>query len=295
MKEVVIISGKGGTGKTSLTASFAVLEGGNTVVADCDVDAADLHLLLEPKVIQTDDFFSGKLAVIDGDKCTNCGLCAERCRFDALYFERGQYRVDPLNCEGCGYCSLVCPEHAIFMEEQNVGVWRISNTKAGNIMVDAALGIGAENSGKLVAKVKQEAKKIATQKGIDLILVDGSPGIGCPVISSLSGADFVVLVTEPTLSGLHDLKRVCDLVKQFKISAGCIINKFDINRLVSEQIRAFLEEKKILHIASLPYDESFIQALTMGQTIVEYDQNELCGTIRESWHQVKQVLNNGKK
>ncbi len=295
MKEVVIISGKGGTGKTSLTASFAVLEGVDTVVADCDVDAADLHLLLEPEVIQTDDFFSGKMAVIDGDKCTNCGLCAEKCRFDALHFLQGQYRVDPLNCEGCGYCSLVCPEHAIFMEEQNVGVWRISNTKAGNIMVDAALGIGAENSGKLVAKVKQEAKKIANQKGIDLILVDGSPGIGCPVISSLSGADFVVLVTEPTLSGLHDLKRVYELVKQFKISAGCIINKFDINRLVSEQIRAFLEEKQILHIASLPYDESLIQALTMGQTIVEYNHNELSRTVRESWHQVRQILNNDKK
>jgi len=295
MKEVVIISGKGGTGKTSLTASFAVLEGEDTVVADCDVDAADLHLLLAPEVIQTDNFYSGKMAVIDGEKCTNCGLCEERCRFDALHFSRGQYRVDPLNCEGCGYCSLVCPEHAIIMEEQNVGVWRISSTKAGNIMVDAALGIGAENSGKLVAKVKQEAKKIATEKGIDLILVDGSPGIGCPVISSLSGADFVVLVTEPTLSGLHDLKRVYELVKQFKISAGCIINKFDINRLVAEQIREFLEEKQILHIASLPYNESFIHALTMGQTVVEYDHNELSRTVRESWNQVRQILKNDKK
>jgi MinD superfamily P-loop ATPase len=295
MKEVVIISGKGGTGKTSLTASFAVLEAGNTVVADCDVDAADLHLLLGPEVMQTDDFYSGKMAVIDGYKCTNCGLCAERCRFDALRFVRGQYRVDLLNCEGCGYCSLVCPEHAITMEEQNVGVWRISKTKAGNVMVDAALGIGAENSGKLVAKVKQEAKKIATEKGISLILVDGSPGIGCPVISSLSGADFVVLVTEPTLSGLHDLKRVYDLVKQFKISAGCIINKFDVNRSVSEQIRAFLKEEQIFHIASLPYNESFIHALTMGQTIVEYDHNELSHAVRESWNQVRQILNNDKK
>lgn len=292
MKEVVIISGKGGTGKTSLTASFAMLEGMNAVIADCDVDAADLHLLLEPEVMQTDDFFSGKLAVIDERLCTNCGLCEERCRFDALHFRRGHYRIDPLNCEGCGYCSLVCPENAITMEEQNVGVWRISNTKAGNILVDAALGIGAENSGKLVAKVKQEAKKVATRRGIDLILVDGSPGIGCPVISSLSGADFVILVTEPTLSGLHDLKRVYDLVKQFRIPAGCIINKYDINGLVSEQILAFLEEMQIFHIASLPYSESFVHALTMGQTIIEYDHNEMSGRVRESWKKVKQFLNN---
>ncbi len=295
MKEVVVISGKGGTGKTSLTASFAMLEGGKMVVADCDVDAADLHLLLAPEVIRTDDFYSGKMAVIDEEKCTNCGLCEERCRFDALHFSHGKYRVDPLNCEGCGYCSHVCPEHAIIMEEQNVGVWRISNTKAGNIMVDAALGIGAENSGKLVAKVKQEAKKIADEKGIELMLVDGSPGIGCPVISSLSGADFVVIVTEPTLSGLHDLKRVYDLVKQFKISAGCIINKFDINSRVSEQIRAFLEENQILHITSLPYNESFIHALTMGKTIVEYDHNELTHTVRESWNRVRQILKNKRK
>lgn len=295
MKEVVIISGKGGTGKTSLTASFAMLEGENAVVADCDVDAADLHLLLKPDVTQTDYFFSGKIARVDGGKCTNCGLCEERCRFDALHLTRGHYRVDPLNCEGCGYCSLVCPEHAISMEEQNVGVWRISKTKAGNILVDAALGVGAENSGKLVAKVKQEAKKMATRRGLDLVLVDGSPGIGCPVISSLSGADFVVLVTEPTLSGLHDLKRVYDLVKRFGIDAGCIINKFDINRLVSNQIQAFLEEKKIVHIASLPYSESFIRALTLGQTIVEYDHNELNDTVSESWSQVKQILYKIKK
>ncbi len=295
MNEVVVISGKGGTGKTSLTASFAMVEGEKMVVADCDVDAADLHLLLAPEVIQTDDFYSGKLAVIDDEQCTNCGLCEERCRFDALHFSGGRYRVDPFNCEGCGYCSLVCPEHAIIMEEQNVGVWRISNTKAGNVMVDAALNIGAENSGKLVAKVKQEAKRIAKEKEREVVLVDGSPGIGCPVISSLSGADFVVIVTEPTLSGLHDLKRVYELVKQFKISAGCVINKFDINSHVSEQIRAFLEENQILHIASFPYSESFIQALTMGKTIVEYDQNELSRIVRESWDRVKQIINNNKK
>lgn len=292
MREVVIISGKGGTGKTSLAASFALLGGEEMVVADCDVDAADMHLLLEPRTIQKDDFYSGKMAEINPDNCTNCGLCAEKCRFNAIHIVGGQHQVVPLNCEGCGYCSYVCPENAITMEEQNVGTFRISNTKAGNILVDAALNIGAENSGKLVAKVKNETKKIAADNEKDWVLIDGSPGIGCPVVSSLSGADFVVLVTEPTTSGLHDLKRVYALVKKFNIRAGCIINKFDLNRDVTEKILAFLDKEKIVHISSLPYDESFIEAITLGKTIIEYDGGELNRSVRESWHKIKEILNN---
>jgi MinD superfamily P-loop ATPase len=292
MKEIVIISGKGGTGKTSLTASYAVLGGENMVVADCDVDAADMHLLLEPQELQSKDFYSGKMAEIDSVKCTNCGLCAEKCRFNAIRVVDGQHRVESMNCEGCGYCSLICQVNAITMKEQNVGKWRISNTKAGNFLVDAALCIGAENSGKLVAKVKNEAKKIAADNGKDLILIDGSPGIGCPVVSSLSGADFVVLVTEPTLSGLHDLKRAYALVKKFNIKAGCIINKFDLNMDVTRKIRVFLDEENIFHISSLPYDESFIKAITVGKTVIEYDHGELNHSVTESWEKIKQIINN---
>jgi MinD superfamily P-loop ATPase len=261
MKEIVVISGKGGTGKTSITASFAYLGGKDVVVADCDVDAADMHLLMQPDFAKSEDFFSGEIAVIDQDKCTKCGKCADVCRFNAIPVINDQYVVQPLDCEGCGYCSRVC--------------------------------IGADNSGKLVAKVKNEAKQIAKENNKNYIIIDGSPGIGCPVISSLSGAGFVVLVTEPTVAGLHDLKRVYKLVKQFNIETGCIINKSDLNLKVSNEIEGFLKEEDIIHISSLPYDETFTTAMTLGQTIVEYGESNLKEIIKESWEKVIQIV--GKK
>ncbi len=289
MKEIVVISGKGGTGKTSITASFAYLGGKEVIVADCDVDAADMHLLLQPDFSSDQDFYSGLLAKIDPVKCTNCGLCVDVCRFDAIPVINGQHTIDELGCEGCGYCPRVCPEDAIAMEDQNVGKWFISRIKTGTQMVHARLGVGAENSGKLVAQVKNEAKRLAGETGKKYVLVDGSPGVGCPVVSSLSGASFVVLVTEPTVSGLHDLKRVYELVKKFSIRAGCIINKADLNDSVSKQIEQFLGKEDIVHIASLPYDESFTKAMTEGQTIVEYGQNHLAEILEESWEKVKQI------
>lgn len=289
MKEIVIISGKGGTGKTSIAASYAMLSGKNIVVADCDVDAADMHLLLEPDFAQSEEFYSGELAVIDQDKCTQCGECASVCRFDAIPIIDGKYVVNALNCEGCGYCARVCPTDAIINIDLNVGKWYISKIKTDGIMVHAKLGIGADNSGKLVAKVKNEAKHIALTTNKEWIVVDGSPGIGCPVISSISGANFVVLVTEPSVSGLHDLQRVYELVKKFKIKAGCIINKSDINKKVSDKIVKFLHKEDIVHIASLPYDESFTAAMTKGKTIVEYEDNLLKEKLIESWEKIKQT------
>lgn len=289
MKEIVVISGKGGTGKTSITASFSYLAGQNVVLADCDVDAADMHLLMQPDFNIAEDFYSGQLAEINSDKCTQCGQCVEICRFDAISVKNGQYVVEPLNCEGCGYCSRVCPSDAITMEDQNVGKWFISTTRVGNVMVHARLGIGAENSGKLVAQVKREAKRIAEEMNQEYVLVDGSPGIGCPVISSLSGANFVVLVTEPTLSGFHDLKRIFQLVKKFHIRVGCIINKFDLNPQVTLEIEKFLTREKIIHLANLCFDDVFTEAMINGQTVVEVGHNDLQKNLTESWEKIKKI------
>ena len=291
MKEIVVISGKGGTGKTSLTASFAYLGGKDVIVADCDVDAADMHLLLEPDFKDSEDFFSGELAYIKQDDCIRCGKCADVCRYDAIPIINSEYIVDPLSCEGCGYCARVCPTNAIINKSLNVGKWYISNIKTGSIMVHARLGIGADNSGKLVAKVKSEAKDIAEDGQKDYVIVDGSPGVGCPVVSSLSGASFVVLVTEPSVSGLHDLKRVYELVHKFKIKAGCIINKSDINQKVTEEIEEFLKKENIVHIANLPYNEDFTKAMTNGQTIVEYSNGHLKELIIDSWNKIIQIVN----
>jgi MinD superfamily P-loop ATPase len=290
MKEIVVISGKGGTGKTSITASFAILAGSEAVIADCDVDAADMHLLMQPVIKKSVDFYSGVIALIDENKCTNCGTCADICRFNAIPLVDNQHTVKDLDCEGCGYCAKVCPEEAIAMYEQNVGDWFISQTKIENTLVHAKLGIGAENSGKLVAKVKKEANQIAEKESKDYIIVDGSPGIGCPVVSSLSGANYAVLVTEPSLSGLHDLKRVYELVKKFNIKAGCIINKSDINLDMTNKVLQFLKEESITHISSLPYDESFTKAMTVGETIVEYDHSELKDLLVKSWETVKEEV-----
>ena len=289
MKEIVIISGKGGTGKTSITASFAYLGGKSVIVADCDVDAADMHLLMKPDQGKAEDFYSGLLAEIDQEKCIKCGKCAEVCRWDAIPVINNEYVVQPLDCEGCGYCALVCPTDAISMDEQNVGKWYLSNVKTGTKMVHAKLGIGAENSGKLVAKVKNEAKAIAEKEGKEIIIVDGSPGIGCPVVSSLSGASYVVLVTEPSVSGIHDLKRVYELVKKFGIKAGCIINKADINMNKTSDIHKFLEDEKIDFITSIPYDENFTKAMTMGKTIVEFDNGNIKQILEESWKKIKKI------
>ena len=289
MKEIVIVSGKGGTGKTSLTASFAVLGGADVVVADCDVDAADMHLLLEPDFANEEAFFSGELAVIDQDLCSGCGRCAEVCRYDAIRVDDGKYTVEDLSCEGCGYCARVCPDDAITNVEQNVGNWYLSRIRTGTSMVHARLGIGADNSGKLVAKVKNEARRVAEQTGKKIVLVDGSPGIGCPVVSSLSGASLAVLVTEPTVSGLHDLKRVHELVRKFGIRAGCIINKADLNESVLRDLRVFLAEEEIVPLAEIPYDEAFTAAITNGKTIVEWDLS-LKARISDCWTAINALV-----
>jgi MinD superfamily P-loop ATPase len=245
---------------------------------------------MEPKKSIIEDFYSGVLAEIDQNLCVKCGKCSEVCRWDAIPFINDEYIVNPIDCEGCGYCARACPMEAITMVEQNVGKWFISETRMNNTMIHAKLGIGAENSGKLVAHVKNKAKMLALDTKKELVLVDGSPGIGCPVVSSLSGAHFVVLVTEPTVSGLHDLRRVYGLVKKFKIPAGCIINKADLNKEVVGEIKKFLKEESIEHLADLPYDENFTKAMTLGKTIVEYDNGDLKQKILDSWNTIKKIV-----
>lgn len=292
MKELVVISGKGGTGKTSLVASLAALSG-KSVLADCDVDAADLHLVIEPKVLKSEEFFSGKVAVIDTDKCTGCGICMDSCRFDAIselgVTDNSQvtlFKVDAIACEGCGVCEYVCPEDAVALVDSKSGDWFISETRFGP-MVHAKLGIAAENSGKLVALVKTNARRIASENGIDLVIVDGSPGTGCPVISSITGADLVLIVTEPTMSGHHDLSRVVELTKHFNIPAIVCVNKWDINTAVFNNIRTWCNEHGIEMTGNISYNESVTKAQIAGLSIIEYSyEGNISSEIKQVWETV---------
>ncbi|MFO7617294.1 MAG: ATP-binding protein [Bacteroidales bacterium] len=288
MKEIVILSGKGGTGKTSIAAALAFLAGQDAVVADCDVDAANLHLLLRPDFAQTSEFFGGELAVIDQGRCSRCGICEQTCRFYAISSISGLHLVDPFSCEGCGYCEITCPDQAITMVKRKTGELFISTTRMSTPMVHARLDIGAENSGRLVALVKREANNLARASGKNFVIVDGSPGIGCPVISSLSGADFVLLVTEPTLSARHDLQRVHQLISRFRIKTGCIINKHDLNDDNTALIKEYLENEQIDHLADIEFSPIFQKALLEGKTIVEY-QSPLASELFEIWDKIKKI------
>lgn len=284
MKEVVVLSGKGGTGKTSIVGSFAALAQ-SKVLADCDVDAADLYLLLSPSVEEEKEFWSGQIAVIDEEKCTQCGLCQEVCRFDAI----GDFKVDPVSCEGCGFCYHICPDEAITMKESLSGHWFISNTKYGSL-AHAKLGIAQENSGKLVALVRQKAKLIAERDGLDYIISDGPPGIGCPVISSLSGANLALLITEPTLSGIHDLERVLGVCHHFGIPAIVCVNKYDINEENTSEIERYCLSQGVSMAAKIPYDNVVTEALVRGLPVVEYSNNSVSQQIKALWQAVTKVL-----
>jgi len=281
MKELVIISGKGGTGKTSLTACFAFLAP-NKVLADCDVDAADLHILVHPEIHHEEDFRGAAKAAIDREKCSQCQKCRETCRFGAI---NAELVVNPLSCEGCGVCVHVCSEQAVSLEEGLNGHWCISDTRFGP-MVHASLFPGAENSGKLVALVRNQARDLARKKEIPLVLVDGAPGVGCPVISSLTGADRVLIVTEPTLSGLHDMERAMQLVRGFRIPAWVVINKCDINPEVADRIEqvALRNESKV--IGRIPYDPEVIQSMVQRRCAVENGDSSASRAIRGIWERL---------
>ena len=284
MKEVVVLSGKGGTGKTSVVGSLAALAQ-NKVLADCDVDAADLHLLLNPSVKEKNEFWSGQVAFIDQEKCTQCGLCQDVCRFEAIR----DFEVDPISCEGCGFCSHICLVEAITMKESLSGHWFISDTKYGTL-VHARLGIAQENSGKLVALVRQQARQIAERDSLDYIIADGPPGIGCPVISSLSGANLALLVTEPTLSGIHDLERVLGVCRHFGVPALVCINKYDLNGDNTRQIENYCLNQGVEVAARIPFDNAVTEAIVRGMPVVEYSQGRVTHEIELLWQRVTQAL-----
>lgn len=294
-QELVVISGKGGTGKTSVVASFAALAQ-NRVVVDCDVDAADLHLILDPQVQRREDFSGGKTAEVSPEKCTACGKCLEVCRFEAVSADGPArdgvphtYRIDPIACEGCGVCAYFCPEHAIRLEPCVNGEWFVSETRHGPL-VHARLGIAEENSGKLVSVLRREAKEIAKARNLPLIIVDGSPGLGCPVIASITGASLVLIVTEPTLSGLHDLDRVADLAAHFAIPAVLAINKSDLNMKLTCQISAHAVARGLRVLGSVRYDREVTQAQIAGLSVVEHGAGPAAQDITRLWTAVRQEL-----
>jgi MinD superfamily P-loop ATPase len=284
VRQLAIVSGKGGTGKTTVAAAFASLAT-NKVMVDCDVDAADLHLLLQPKVLTQEKYFGGRSPQVDLEKCTQCGLCTEICRFNAI--DNGM--TDLIRCEGCGFCSHICPENAIMMNEAFSGDWFVSDTPYGPF-VHARLGIGEENSGKLVTVVRKQAMEIAKEKNLNLIVIDGPPGIGCPVTASMTGVDLVLAITEPTLSGIHDLERILKLAEHFKIPSMVCINKFDINLQNSEQIVSYCDSSGSKVIGKIPYEPKVVEALVNTRTVMDYPCNEVQGIIQRMWEEVESVL-----
>jgi len=287
MKEIVLISGKGGTGKTSITASLAKISGNRTVIADCDVDASNLHLLLNPDYSQSEDFFSGYLAFIDKNKCTRCDKCKDVCRFKAI----DNYFINELRCEGCGYCEIVCPENAIELKKAYRGKIYISGTRMDKVLVHAEMETGAQNSGKLVASIRSAAKKIAADNNAEYILIDGSPGIGCPVIASLTGADLAIIVTEPSVSGKNDMIRIHKLINKMPVKAAVIVNKSDINKKILAEIKSYSADNNIAILEDIPFSNLFHEALAEKKAVVELKENAIADKINNSWIKINNLIN----
>lgn len=285
MKELVVISGKGGTGKTSLVASFAALAR-SAVIADCDVDAPDLHIVLNPIVQRLEPFSASKTAVIDADLCLDCGTCRSLCHFEAIGPDGV---VNKIACEGCGVCAHFCPAGAIEMRKRISGEWYRSNTRLGP-MVHARIGIAEGNSGLLVSLVREQALKFAEAEGRSLVIIDGPPGTGCPVIASMKGANLVLVVTEPTVSGIHDLKRALELADHFGTPALVCINKWDLNPEVTEEIKVFCRAHSVPVVGTIPYSEVFTDAQLAGLSVVEYASGPVVGAVVELWARVSEMV-----
>jgi len=292
MREIIIISGKGGTGKTSLTGAFAHLAS-NKIICDLDVDAPDLHLLLQPTKERREEFYSGHEAQINGEKCDGCGLCASLCQYGAIRENGAGFAVDPRRCEGCKVCVAFCPVAAIRFPEKHCGQWYLSSSRFGPL-VHAQLFPGGENSGRLVMVLKQQARELAKARGADLVLCDGAPGIGCPVISSLSGAHLAVAVTEPTPSGRHDLERVARLCGHFQVPLAVIINKHDLNPDETDRIEVFCGEEGYPVLGRLPHDPLVTQAMVQGLVVTELPESDFSRALGQAWGRVEELAGLGR-
>jgi len=289
VKEITIISGKGGTGKTTVTAALATARQ-DLVLCDGDVDAPDLHLILHPEIMESHVFEGNWKASIDPEICVNCGICEDYCRFNAIAINgEGQRSIHPFKCEGCRLCERICPSQAISSVRSTNNHWFVSQTRAG-LMTHARMGPGEENSGKLVTIVRQKAKELGHQRGCQYLLTDGPPGTGCATIASVTGADGVLLVMEPSVSSLHDAKRVIELVQSFDIPLYAVINKWDIHPGMTQQIEDVLEKKQLKLLGKIPFDEVAVEAMICGQSIHEYDpRSRPSRTIASIWEQLFQV------
>lgn len=286
MKEITVISGKGGTGKTSLAGSFAVLTKQSAVFVDADVDAANLSLITKPELRETHEFRASREALIDPERCLRCGLCFELCRFGAVSEE---CTVDPTACEGCGVCVHACPNHAVSFEEKLSGHWFVSKTPYGTL-VHARLGMAQENSGKLVTTIRNKAVELAAVEGKEYLIIDGPPGIGCPVIASLAGVGAALVVTEPTLSGVHDLERVLAVCRHFQVPAAVCINRFDLDEKNTKTIEDYCEKEAVLPAGKIPFDRVVVEAVVRGVPVVEYTQGPVSQRIKEVWERVAMML-----
>jgi MinD superfamily P-loop ATPase len=288
MKQLVILSGKGGTGKTSVAAAFShmAVEGPDqisTVLTDADVDASNLELLLAPRVLEREDFWGGQVAVINHAACISGGDCVEVCRFDAIYESYNLYHVDPIACEGCASCMYQCPRDAITMEKQIAGQWFRSESRFGPLF-HAELYPAQENSGKLVTLIKQHARLMALDEGYELVIVDGPPGIGCPVISAASGADLALIIAEPSAAGVHDLQRILKTTEHFGVRALVCINKADLYPEGAAEITSFCQDHNFEVVGTIPYDIGVTEAITQGKPVTAYQTNGIAAqALREVW------------
>lgn len=290
MKEITILSGKGGTGKTSITAAIGSIAS-SVVFCDNDVDAADLHLIMKPAIREEHTYIGAWTASIDQSSCIDCGICTDHCRFDAIHPDsHGKLEINPFKCEGCRLCERLCPVQAISSLQSTNNNWYVSDTRFGTL-VHAKMGPGEENSGKLVSVVRKRARELAVEGNARYLINDGPPGIGCAAISSLTGTDLVIMVIESTISGFHDAGRLYELIQSFSIPTYALINKFDINPVSTAQIEEFLKEKSIPLIGKIPFDRNMVNAMVKGKTIVEYsDQIEASKVIIEAWGKLEHYL-----
>lgn len=283
MKQIVILSGKGGTGKTTVATTLSTIVK-NKIMADCDVEAPNLNIILQGEIVEKDDFYGKEVAIIDSDKCIQCRLCEKLCRYDAI----SNFKINPYHCEGCGLCMYKCPVGAIKMEEEKTGEIMVSQIKGGEKIVYAELNPGADGSGKLVTQVRKRAFENHGES--DYLIIDGTPGIGCPVLASATGVDAALIVTEPTMSGFEDMKRVFKAVSSFKIPSFICINKWDLNKEVSEEIENYCEENGISVVGKIDFDETVIKALKNLKNLSEYSDSTVYNQILNMWTKTKKYF-----